>query len=305
MKQPRFSGTGVALVTPFQNGKVDFKALEGITEHVIRGGVDFLVALGTTGEAITLSEREAREVLDCILRVNKGRLPVVAGVFGENSTARLLEKVQGFDFDGFDAIMSSSPAYNKPNQEGIYRHYMALEKVSPLPIIIYNVPSRTGRNVKADTVIRLANSSKKFIAVKEAAGDMEQVMRLAKHRPDHLLVLSGDDPLTLPIISCGGDGVISVIANALPKEWSEMTHAALQGDWVTARMLHNSMLDIHPWLYIDGNPSGVKGMMEHLGLCSKEVRLPMAEISETNLRALIKEVKKLSAFAKASADKKG
>ncbi|MBK7409480.1 MAG: 4-hydroxy-tetrahydrodipicolinate synthase [Saprospirales bacterium] len=292
MKQPRFSGTGVALVTPFKKGKVDFEALERVTEHVIQGGVDFLVALGTTGEAITLSDRESREVLDRILRVNNGRLPIVAGPFGESNTARLVEKVRAFNLDGFDAIMSSSPAYNKPNQEGIYQHFMALAEASPLPVIIYNVPSRTGRNVQADTVIRLANASNKFIAVKEAAGDMAQAMRLLKYRPEHLLVLSGDDPLTLPIIACGGDGVISVIANAMPKEWADMARAALQGDLVTARRLNSLMLDIHPWLYIDGNPSGVKGLMEYLGLCSKEVRLPMSPISDANLQSLIREVEK-------------
>ena len=292
MKQPRFSGTGVALVTPFKNGKVDFEALERVTEHVIHGGVDFLVALGTTGEAITLSDGESREVLDCILRGNNGRLPIIAGLFGESNTARLVEKVQAFNLDGFDAIMSSSPAYNRPNQEGIYQHFMALAEVSPLPIVIYNVPSRTGRNVQADTVIRLANASPKFIAVKEAAGDMAQAMRLLKYRPEHLLVLSGDDLLTLPIIACGGDGVISVIANALPKEWADMARAALQGDLVTARHLNSQLLDIHPWLYIDGNPSGVKGLMDYLGLCSKEVRLPMSPISDANLQRLIMELKK-------------
>jgi 4-hydroxy-tetrahydrodipicolinate synthase len=293
MDQQKFSGTGVALVTPFLNGKIDFAALERIIEHVIQGGVDFLVSLGTTGEAITLSERECREVFDFTLRVNNGRLPVVAGMFGDNNTARLVERVKSFNFEGFDAIMSSSPSYSKPSQEGIFLHFMELEKVSPLPIIIYNVPSRTGRNVQADTALRLANASKKFIAIKEAAGDMAQAMRLIKYRPGHLLVLSGDDPLTLPIIACGGHGVISVIANAMPREWSDMTRAALSGDLHTARRLNNQLLDIHPWLYIEGNPSGVKGLMEYLGLCSKEVRLPMAPISEANLKALVFEVEKL------------
>lgn len=293
MKQYRFGGTGVALVTPFKNGQIDFDALERVIEHVIDGGVDFIVSLGTTGEAITLSERECREVFDFTLRINNGRLPMVAGMFGDNNTARLVEKVQGFNFEGFDAIMSSSPSYNKPSQEGIYQHFVALEKVSPLPIIIYNVPSRTGRNVQVDTAIRLAHYSKKFIAIKEAAGDMTQAMRLLKYRPEHLLVLSGDDPLTLPIIACGGHGVISVIANAMPREWADMTRAALSGDFATARRLNNQLLDIHPWLYIEGNPSGVKGLMEYMGLCSKEVRLPMAPISEANLKALICEVEKL------------
>lgn len=293
MDQQKFSGTGVALVTPFLNGKIDFEALERVIEHVIQGGVDFLVSLGTTGEAITLSERECREVFDFTLRVNNGRLPIVAGMFGDNNTARLVEKVKGFNLDGFDAIMSSSPSYSKPSQEGIFLHFMELEKVSPLPIIIYNVPSRTGRNVQADTALRLARASKKFIAIKEAAGEMAQAMRLIKYRPDHLLVLSGDDPLTLPIIACGGHGVISVIANAMPREWSDMTRAALSGDLDTARRLNNLLLDIHPWLYIDGNPSGVKGLMEHLGLCSKEVRLPMAPISDANLKELVREAERV------------
>ena len=293
MKKQQFSGTGVALVTPFKNDKVDFDALEGIIEHVIGGGVDFLVSLGTTGEAITLTDRETREVLDFTLRINRGRLPIVAGVFGDNNTARLVDKVRHFNLEGFDAIMSSSPAYSKPNQEGIYQHYMALAAESPLPIIIYNVPSRTGRNMQADTILRLARSSDKFLAVKEAAGDMAQAMRLIKYCPEHFLILSGDDPLTLPIIACGGKGIISVIANAFPREFSGMTRAALQGDYDTARRLNNQLLDIHSWLYIDGNPSGVKGLMEYLGLCSKDVRLPMAPIGEANLKSLIREVEKM------------
>lgn len=295
MKQQRFSGTGVALITPFRNGKVDFEALERVIEHVIDGGVDFLVSLGTTGEAITLSDRESREVLDFTLRINNGRLPIVAGLFGDNHTARLVDMISHFNLEGFDAVMSSSPAYSKPSQEGIYQHYTALAKASPLPIIIYNVPSRTGRNVQADTVIRLARESEKFIAVKEAAGDMAQAMRLIKHRPPHLLVLSGDDPLTLPIIACGGEGVISVIANALPRPFSGMVRAALEGDLPMARMLNNELLDIHPLLYIEGNPSGIKGLMDYMGLCSKEVRLPMAPLGEANLKALIGEFEKMKA----------
>jgi 4-hydroxy-tetrahydrodipicolinate synthase len=298
MKQSRFSGTGVALVTPFKNGQVDYEALERIIHHVIDGGVDFLVSLGTTGEAITLTPKECRDVLDFTLRINNSRLPIVAGLFGDNNTARLVEKAREYNLDGFDAIMSSAPSYNKPSQEGIYLHFMALADASPLPVIIYNVPSRTGRNVQADTALRLARASEKFIAIKEAAGDMAQAMRLIKHRPESLLVLSGDDPLTLPMIACGGDGVISVIANAFPTEFSGMARAALKGDYPTAQRLNNQLLDIHPWLYIDGNPSGVKGLMEYMGLCSKEVRLPMAPISDANLQALISEAQKNGLFSK-------
>lgn len=293
MNQQRFRGTGVALVTPFQQGKIDFDALERVIEHVIQGGVDFLVSLGTTGETATLSDDECRQVLDFTLKVNNHRLPVVAGLFGDNNTIRLVEKIRDFDFQGLSAIMSSSPAYVKPNQEGIYQHYMAMAEASPLPIIIYNVPSRTGSNVKSETTLRLAHASDKFIAVKEASGKLVQVMEILKNRPDSLLVLSGDDTITLPLISCGGDGVISVIANALPKAFAGMTRAALSGDWPTAQRLNLDLLDIHPWLYKDGNPAGVKTALEILGICSREVRLPLASVSEETFANLKAELAKL------------
>ena len=292
MKQQQYRGTGVALVTPFRNGRIDFPALERVIEHVIAGGVDFLVSLGTTGEAVTLSDREVREVLDATIRINNGRKPLVAGVFGDNDTARLVQKVREFDFTGIDVIMSSSPAYNKPNQEGIYRHYMALAEVAPRPVIIYNVPSRTGSNVEAETVLRLAEASDQFFAVKEASGDLQQVMTILKYKPDDFLVLSGDDLITLPMIGCGGDGVISVIANALPGPFAGMARAALAGNYDEAQRLNAQLLDIHPWLYIDGNPAGVKGALELLGVCSKEVRLPLAPISDEHLAALQKELER-------------
>lgn len=291
MNPQMFRGTGVALVTPFTaDKKIDYPALERIIEYVIDGGVDFLVSLGTTGEAVTLSSEECRAVFDFTIKVINGRKPLVAGLFGSNFTDKLVSTLKTYDLSGFDAIMSSSPAYSKPPQEGIYQHYMKVAEASPLPIIIYNVPSRTGSNVLPDTILRLANASEKFIAVKEASGDIGQAMTILKNRPDNLLVLSGDDPLTVPIIGCGGDGVISVIANAYPHHWSEMVRAALDYQMDKAARINLELLDIHPWLYLEGNPVGIKAAMHLKGLCSKEVRVPLVEMSEKSYEALKKEM---------------
>lgn len=298
MNQPKFKGTGVALVTPFRydDKSVDYAALERIIEHVITGGVDYLVCLGTTGEAIGLTPQECRQVLDFTVKTTAGRLPIVAGFFGDNNTARLVDNICQFNLDGVAAIMSSSPAYNKPTQEGIFRHYMEVANASPLPIIIYNVPGRTASNVTCDTILRLANASPQFIAVKEASGDLMQGMRIMKHKPDHLLVLSGDDPLTLPLLGCGADGVISVIANAYPAHFSGMVDAALRNDMATARRLNEALLDVHPHLYAEGNPAGIKGALEILGFCSRETRLPLTALSETGQKALRQALSQVPAF---------
>lgn len=286
MKKSPLSGTGVALVTPFRNGAIHFGELERIIEFTIEGGVEYLLPLGSTGESNTISESEGIEVLRFTLQQAAGRVPVVAGFFGGNDTASLVRKLDRIDLSGVAAILSSAPAYNKPTQEGLFRHYMALAAASPLPIIIYNVPSRTACNIEPDTVLRLARADEKFIAVKEASGVVGQAMRIIKHRPEGFLVLSGDDLLTLPIIACGGDGVISVIANAFPGEFSNMVRAGLKEDFVTARKLNTLLWDLHKWMYIEGNPAGVKAAMEIRGLCSREVRLPLTALSETNFEAL-------------------
>lgn len=293
MNRNLFKGTGVAIVTPFLNNKIDFEALERVIEHVIAGNIDFIVSLGTTGEATTLSDRECREVLDFTIKQVNGRKPLVAGLFGHKNTAALVDKVNSFNFEGIDAIMSSSPAYNKPPQEGIFMHYMELAEVSPLPIIIYNVPGRTASNVEAETTLRLAHSSDKFIAVKEASADILQVMKILKNKPDDFLVLSGDDPTTLPILTCGGDGVISVIANAFPNEFSSMTRAALQNDLPKARKLNNLLMDIHPWLYIDGNPAGIKTLLDLMNIAGPEVRLPLVEMHVYHRHRLKEEYDKI------------
>jgi len=293
MRMHELAGTGVALVTPFRQKAVDFTALEQIIEYVIEGGVDYIVSLGTTGEAITLNSKECREVFDFTLRTIKGRKPVVAGMFGGNFTEMLAEKIRHYNFEGFAAIMSSSPAYSKPPQEGIYRHYMELAEASPVPILIYNVPGRTGSNVKPETILRLARQSEKFIGVKEASGDLVQAMHLLKNRPEHFLVISGDDVLTVPMIACGGDGAISVIANVYPQHFSEMVRSARQGDFPAAARLNNLLLDIHPWLYVEGNPVGIKAAMEIRGICSREVRIPLVPLSDPAYEMLQAEMAKV------------
>ncbi|HMQ46869.1 MAG TPA: 4-hydroxy-tetrahydrodipicolinate synthase [Saprospiraceae bacterium] len=293
-----FNGTGVALITPFNHKAIDYPTLGTLIDFVIEGGVDFIVSLGTTGEAITLSAQECREVLDFTIEKTAGRVPIVAGFFGSNYTEKLTGALRQYNFDGVAAIMSSSPAYSKPSQEGIFQHYMAVAEASPVPVIIYNVPSRTGSNVLPDTVLRLAEAGgDRFIAVKEASGNITQAMQILKYKPESLQVWSGDDPLTLAICALGGTGVISVIANAFPKAFSDMVRAACRGDLVTARGLNDLLLDIHPWLYVDGNPCGIKAAMEILGLCRAEVRIPLTEVSRKTYQALEQELAKIQAPA--------
>jgi 4-hydroxy-tetrahydrodipicolinate synthase len=290
----RFRGTGVALVTPFKNdGSLDWEDLEKIIEHVIAGGVEFLVSLGTTGESVTLSDEEHRQVLDFTIKVNRGRLPLVAGVFGGNNTAELVKKISAFNFDGIDALLSSNPAYNKPGQEGIFQHYMALAEVSPKPIIIYNVPSRTASNMTAETTLRLANASDKFLGIKEASDDIYQVMKIIKGRPKNFLVLSGDDFITLPLIAAGGDGVISVIANTLPRPFTDMVRAALRQDMPSAQQLNLKLLELYKLLFIEGNPVGVKAALELQGLCSRDVRLPLVPMTEQGVHLIMAELEKV------------
>ena len=290
----RLRGTGVALVTPFKNnGDIDWEDLEKIIEHVISGGVEFLVSLGTTGESVTISEEEQRQILDFTIKVNRGRVPLVAGVFGSNNTRALIEKVRNFNFEGIDAILSSNPSYSKPGQEGIFQHYMALAEESPRPIIIYNVPSRTASNMTAETTLRLANASEKFIGIKEASDDIYQVIKILKGRPKNFLMLSGDDFITLPLIAVGGDGVISVIANATPRPFSDMVRAALRQDMMTAQKLNFKFLELYKLLFLEGNPVGVKAALELQGLCSRDVRLPLVPMTEQGVHLIMAELEKV------------
>lgn len=293
-----FTGTGVALVTPFKNGKIDFEGLERLINHNIDGGVEFLVSLGTTGESVTLNEGEQHRVLDYTVEITKGRIPVVAG-FGGNNTAALVESIQNYHFKGIDGILSASPAYNKPTQEGIYQHYMAIEKVAPRPIIIYNVPGRTASNITAATTLRLANASSKFVAIKEASGNLAQCMQIVNgKKPSSFSVLSGDDNLTLPMLACGMDGLISVVGNAYPREYSDMVRAGLAGDFETARKLHYLLMDLVDLLFVDGNPAGIKYTLECLGICTQELRLPLVPVTENTQKAIQKIVTQLYAINK-------
>lgn len=279
-------GTGVALVTPFTQGEVDHKALARIINHVIEGGVDYLVCLGTTGEASTITIDESRSILATFIKVNDARVPIVLGILGGNDTASLIRRISDFDLNGVSAFLSASPAYNKPSQEGIYQHYRVLSDHSPLPILIYNVPGRTCSNITAETTLRIAAHCEQVIGIKEASADMVQISKIAKYKPSDFLLLSGDDPTTLSTIACGGEGVISVIANVFPSQFSDMVRAALTGDYAVALKLHQALLDIHQWLYIEGNPTGIKAAMNILDLCSDEVRLPLVSMTPERSRFL-------------------
>lgn len=282
MKQSlNFTGTGVAIVTPFTTkGAVDFPALTKLVEHLIKGRVEYMVVLGTTGESATLSKEEKQKVVEHIVKVNKKRLPLVLGV-GGNNTAEIIETLKKDDLSAFSAILSVSPYYNKPSQEGIYQHYKAISKASPLPIILYNVPGRTSSNIAWDTTICLANEFKNIIAIKEASGNLEQCMKIIKHRPDNFLIISGDDNLTLPIIASGGDGVISVVANAYPADFSDMVRHALVHDLKTAQKLHYKLMDITEQLFADGNPGGIKYVLSQKKITGSSVRLPLVEPNDT------------------------
>ena len=293
MKDQRFIGTGVAIITPFRNNEIDFPAFERIINYVINGGVNYIVALGSTGETATLNEDEARSVLDFCIEKIDNRVPLVAGNFGWNDTKELVKKIKEYNFNGIDAILSYSPAYVKPSQEGIFRHYAAVADVCPIPVILYNVPGRTRSNMEWETTVRLAEYSKTFVGIKEASGDLIQTTRIIKNKPDHFIVTSGDDEVALPMTAVGGDGVISVMANALPKAFSQMINFALDQDYYAARELNFKTYDLHKWLYIEGNPVGIKSAMEILGYGTNEVRLPLAPLSEINYAKLKDELLKI------------
>jgi 4-hydroxy-tetrahydrodipicolinate synthase len=277
----RFTGTGVALITPFDaSGAVDFTALEKLITFNINNGINYLVALGTTAETATLTDAEKKAVKQCILDTNCGRLPLVLGV-GGNNTAALQDEIKSAEVRAFDAILSVSPYYNKPTQEGIYAHYKALSAVSPLPIILYNVPGRTGSNVLPQTVLRLARECDNIIGIKEASGDIVQGMRILREKPTNFLVISGDDMTALPLILAGGSGVISVIGQGIPDVFSKLVQAGLSGDLSTANLLQHQCMPIIDLIFQEGNPAGIKSLLAQLGYGTPTVRLPLVSASET------------------------
>lgn len=279
MAYQQLKGTGVALVTPFnEDGTVDYSALEKITAHVIKGGVDFIVALGTTGETPTLTLQEKKDVLATIMRVNAEQLPIVCGI-GGNNTAETIELMKELDIRGVDAILSVAPYYNKPRQEGIYQHFKAIASATNKPVILYNVPGRTGSNIEPATVVRLANDCTNIVAIKEASGNIPQCLELIKIKPDNFTVLSGDDNLALAQMGIGMEGIISVAANCFTKDITDIINLAIVGKFDKARKVFYKTLPGIELLFADGNPSGVKHVLSCLDMCGDSVRLPLVRVS--------------------------
>lgn len=275
MSKINLRGFGVALITPFKNDEsVDYDTLAKLVDYQIQNNTDYLVVLGTTAETPTLTEDEKKKVVEIVVNKVNGRIPVVLGL-GGNNTGAIVKQLKENNLDGIDAILSVVPYYNKPSQEGIYQHYKAIAEASKLPIILYNVPSRTGVNMTAETTLRIANEFENVVAIKEASGDMTQMDDIIKRKPENFDVISGDDGVTFPLITLGAIGVISVIGNALPKEFSRMTRLALAGDYENALTIHHSFSELFNLLFIDGNPAGVKCMLHMMGYIENKLRLPL------------------------------
>ena len=282
------------MITPFtKKGLVDFKAIPKIIEHLFAGSVNYIVVLGTTAETSTLSKSEKKHILKKTIEANAGRVPLVLGV-GGNNTHEIVEELNSNDFDGFSAILSVTPYYNKPNQEGLYQHFKAISLASPLPIILYNVPARTGVNLGVETVVRLAQDFDNIIALKEASGDFQQAQTLIKKVPSEFLILSGDDEISLPMILAGAKGVISVIGNAIPAKYSKIIHYAIEGDTELAYSHQYAILDLIRMIYLEGNPVGIKVLMKNLKLCENSLRLPLVKASKGLVEKLNHELSLLN-----------
>jgi 4-hydroxy-tetrahydrodipicolinate synthase len=292
MKSP-FSGTGVAVVTPFKaDGSIDFPALTKVIGHIIKGKCEYLVIMGTTAESPALSKSEKNAVLRHAITVAAGRVPIVYGIGGFN-TAEVVQQLITTDLVGVSGILSVSPYYNKPNQRGLYAHYKEVAEASPLPVILYNVPGRTAMNMTADTTLKLAHDFPRLVAVKEASGNLEQIMAIIKDRPKDFMVISGDDLLTLPIIAAGGHGVISVVANAFPKQFSEMVRLFLDGNFKAGNKIHYQLMKVTQLFFADGNPGGVKVSLEAQKLLKANLRLPLYPVNDEVKKGIIAETKKI------------
>lgn len=288
-----FTGAGVALITPFNEDKsVDYSALERLVVDQIEGGMDYLVVLGTTAETPTLSEDEKKEIVRFVIEKNAGKLKIVVGM-GGNNTEGLVKSIQNTDFHGVDAILSVTPYYSKPTQEGLYQHFKRIVEVCPVPVILYNVPGRTGVNMESETTIRIARLSEKVVGIKEASGDLSQFAAIISKAPAHFKLISGDDGLTVPSITMGSVGVISVIANALPEKISQLTHASLQGDMALSGKLHMQMAEMLKLMFKEGNPGGVKALMEIMGKVKNQLRLPLVSVSGPTRLLIENEWKKI------------
>lgn len=286
-------GTGVALITPFLASlEIDYVALERTIEHLIQGNVEYIVVLGTTGETATLTLQEKESIYNFVTQKVNNRIPLVAGL-GGNNTAEIVKQVSNFNIQGYVAILSVSPYYNKPTQEGIYQHYKAIAQASLLPIILYNVPARTGMNITAETSLRLAHDFENIIALKEASSNLEQINNIAANKPKDFQLISGDDPVTLPMIALGAVGIISVIANAIPAQFSLMVRTCLAGKFTEAQATHFRFLEFTRLCFADGNPAGIKAAMQHLNLCDDYLRLPLVKVSQATSQKLLVELNNL------------
>jgi 4-hydroxy-tetrahydrodipicolinate synthase len=281
------------MVTPFHDdGQIDYDGLDKLINYLIDGGVEYLVSLGTTGESATLNSEERKQVWAFTAKAVNGRVNLIAGI-GGNNTHEVVEQIKQFDSTGYDAILSASPHYNKPTQEGIYQHYKAIAENSTLPVILYNVPSRTGSNISADTVVRLARDFKNIIGIKEASGNFDQINQIMRDKPENFLMISGDDPVTLPMIALGAAGVISVIGNALPRQTSDMVRLSLAFNFKTAQKIHSAFINFTRLMFIEGSPAGVKTALKYLGICGDTLRLPLVQVSKNTVEHIIQETNKI------------
>lgn len=288
-----FRGLGIALVTPFtSDGQVDYKSLKRLVEYQIDNGADFLCILATTGETPCLTQDEKDKITQLVKDVNHGRLPILKGC-GGNNTAAVVEELRTADWSGIDGILSVCPYYNKPSQEGLYQHFKAIAEASPLPVVLYNVPGRTGINLKPETTVRLGNDCENIVAVKEASGSLEQVDEIIKNKPQRFDVLSGDDALTFSMVASGAAGVISVIGNALPKEFSRMIRLEFQGEYEPARKIHHMFTELYSLLFVDGNPAGVKALLHEMGFIENQLRLPLVPTKVSTLQKMAEILKSL------------
>lgn len=286
MVQNIFKGLGIALVTPFtSDGSVDYQSLSRLVEYQLKNGADFFCILATTGETPTLTAEEKKNIKELVVDLVGGKVPILIGC-GGNNTADVVKELQTGDFSGIDGVLSVCPYYNKPSQEGLYQHFKAIAFATNMPVVLYNVPGRTGVNLKAETTVRLARDCKNIVAIKEASGSLEQVDEIIKNKPDSFDVISGDDALTFPMIACGAAGVISVIGNALPKEFSRMIRLEMRGEIESARKIHHKFTDLFNLLFVDGNPAGVKAMLHEMGMIENVLRLPLVPTRLTTMQKI-------------------
>jgi len=289
----KLKGTGVAIVTPFKNdSSIDFAAFERVINHVIKGGVNYIVVMGTTGEVVTLTKDEKQALRSYVLEVVDNRVPVIIGI-GGNNTQEVINSVRHTDLTNIDGILSVAPYYNKPNQRGLFQHFKAIATCSPIPVILYNIPGRTCSNISADTCLQLAHECENIVGIKEASGDMNQIMNILKRKPENFSLISGDDMMSIPIIAAGGTGVISVLANAYPLQCSELVSHSLKNNFKSAREIQFDFLELMELLFIEGNPSGVKAMLSLLNLCQNNLRLPLVPVSKTTYARIQKAMEEV------------